>query len=92
MDRQLKKKHKEEEQNQKAEEKAKKAAEREATKAKKETARAEKNAARIKTTTSEATSGTKWCCPRNQRQAQKKAQCEITETVHENLLCLLWIL
>ena len=88
MDRELKKKHREEEQKQKAEEKAKKAAEREAAKAKKEAARAEKNAAKTKTTTSKATSGTKRCCPTNQRQAQKKARCEIDETVHENLCCV----
>ena len=88
MDRELKKKHREEEQKQKAEEKAKKAAEREVAKAKKEAARAEKNVAKTKTTTSKATSGTKWCCPTNQRQAQKKARCEIDETVHENLCCV----
>ena len=67
--------------------KAKKAAEREAAKAKKEAARAEKGAAKTKTVTSQATSGTKRHCPTSQRQAQKKAQCEIDETVHENHCC-----
>ena len=88
VERELKKKQREEEQKQKAIDKAKKAAEREAAKAKKEAARAEKGAAKTKTATSQATSGTKRHCPTNQRQAQKKARCEIDETVHENLCCV----
>ena len=87
VERELKKKQREEEQKQKAIDKAKKAAEREAAKAKKEAARAEKGAAKTKTVTSQATSGTKRHCPTSQRQAQKKAQCEIDETVHENHCC-----
>ena len=87
-DRELKKKQREQEQKQKAEEKAKKAAEREAAKAKKEAARTEKNASKMKTSTSTAASGTKRNSPANQRQAQKKARCEIDETVHENLCCV----
>ena len=48
----------------------------------------EKGAAKTKTATSQATSGTKRHCPTSQRQAQKKARCEIDETVHENLCCV----
>lgn len=87
-ERELKKKQREEEQKQKAEEKAKKAAEREAAKAKREAARAEKNATKAQSTTSGTTSGTKRRCPTNQRQAQKKARCELDEMVDDNLCCV----
>ena len=87
VERELKKKQREE-QKQKAIDKAKKAAEREAAKAKKEAARAEKGAAKTKTDTSQATCGTNWHCPTNQRWVKKKAWCEIDETVHENLCCV----